>query len=98
MITDVALAHSAANVKGHRRHYILGGLAGEQNAANLGAIAVDNGHLIAIGAQLCDVFAGLLDDFQLCLCSGGAVLGLQGVAARAIIIFLLKIKSSSDSL
>ena len=83
VIADVALAHGAANIERHRRHYILGSLAGEQNTTDLGAITVDNGHLIAIGAQLCDILAGLLNDFQLCLCSGGTVFGLQGVAAQS---------------
>ena len=76
VITDVALAHCAADVERHNRDHILGSLAGQNDATNLRTIAVNDSQFMAGGAQFCYIFTGLLDDFQLSLSSGRAVLGL----------------------
>ena len=82
VITDVALAHCAADVERHNRDHILGSLAGQNDATNLRTITMDHSQLLAAGAKFSHIFASLLHDFQLSLSSGRAVLGLQGVAAQ----------------
>jgi hypothetical protein len=37
---------------------------------------MDNGQLVALDAQLCDIFTGLTDDLQLSFSSGDAVSAL----------------------
>ena len=83
MIADISLAHSTANVKGHGRNHVLGSLTGQHNTADLRAVSVNDGQLMAAGNQLCDIFAGLLDNFQLGFRGRGTVLGLQGISAQS---------------
>ena len=82
MVADITLAHGSADVKGHGRGHVLGGLAGQDNAAHLGAVSVDHGHLVAPLTDLGDVGAGLFHHFQLGLGGGPAVFGLQRVAPQ----------------
>ena len=82
MVADIALAHGAADVKGHGRDHFPGRLPCQDDAAHLGAVSVDDGHFIAPQGDIGKVGAGLLDHAELALGGGVAVLALQGVASQ----------------
>ena len=82
VVADIPLAHGTADVKGHGGHHVLGGLAGQDDPAHLGTVAVDHRHFIAGAADVGDALAGVAHHFQLGLGGGFAVLGLQGVPAQ----------------
>ena len=82
VIADISLTHSAADVEWHGRNDLLCGLAGQQDAADLRAVAVYDGQLVAAGADLGDVLTSLADHLQLGLGGGGTVSALQGISAQ----------------
>ena len=67
MVSDVALAHGAAHIKGHGRRHIPGSLKGQKDPAHLGAVAMDNTHLIALCTDFSQSLAGMPYHLQLSL-------------------------------
>lgn len=82
MVADIPLTHGPADIKGHGRGHVFRGLAGQHNAAHLGSVSVNYGHLIAPLTDLGNLSTGLFHHLQLSLGGGSAVLGLQGVAPQ----------------
>ena len=82
VIADIPLAHGAAHIKGHGGHHVLGGLAGQDDPAHLGTVAVDHRHFVAGAADVGDALAGAAHHLQLGLGGGVTVFGLQGVSAQ----------------
>ena len=80
MVADVALGHGAALGEGHVRldgAALGGGGKAQVDHAHLGAVAVGDDHLVAVGNQVHDGAGGLGDQME--LLGGGAA---QGVAAQ----------------
>ena len=83
MITDVALAHGAAYIKGQRRGHSGSGFVLKHDAPNLRAVAVGNNYLIARCNNIGNVDGGLFDYFELFFSGSGTACFLQGVAAQS---------------
>lgn len=78
VIADIPLAHSAAHIKGHGGHHVLGGLAGQDDPAHLGTVAVDHRHFVAGAADVGDALAGAAHHLQLGLGGGSRCLWTAG--------------------
>ncbi|MPM97040.1 hypothetical protein SDC9_144211 [bioreactor metagenome] len=86
LVAYVALAHCAAYVKGHCRKlgiYLFRCFLGKCDIAHLGAVSVDNCHLIAFTAYVSKILAGLFYNCQLGLCCRRAPCFLQSVSAQS---------------
>ena len=82
MVTYIALAHSAAYIKGHCRAYRVGILVLEHYAAYLRAVSVGNNDLISLAYYVRDILGGLFDYFKLSLCRCRLARFLKGVSAK----------------
>ena len=84
MVSDHALTHRTAYVKGHRRGlFAVRGFVLHDNSANLRTISVRKYNFISRLDQIRDIFRGMLNDFKLSVGSSGAPGFLKSVAAKS---------------
>lgn len=81
VIPNIALAHSAADVKRHSRRDVSSCFRREENAANLWSVAMGNRDRITRAAGFSKLLTIVFDNFELSLCSRWASRLLKRVAS-----------------
>ncbi len=82
MVTDIALAHCAANIKRHCRSNGGSVLILNNYPADLGTVAVCEDYIIAFLYDVRDVFGSLLNNFKLGFCGRRHSCFLKRIAAE----------------